>query len=99
MKHKLRIDYDEATNKLVVRHQCETKLLNHDIRWSNEVELDNPDALIEVLKLVIDANRSQVEKTTLEGAVQHMAALTGKVRNQTKGLRIDREMKPTGEAE
>ena len=96
-KHKLQINFDEDTGELVITHRCEVDMAGHKVRYSEEVQVDQPVNLIEALKDFISNNRAEVEQRASRSAIQHVAAVTGKTVPGQKRIRVVGTMGPVGD--
>lgn len=96
-RHRIRIDYDEATNELSIVHRVAVEVAGHNVRWSEVVELISPTATIDALKAMIEGNRTEVEARAQESAIQHVAAVTNQPTHKHKRIKLSGKMGPMGE--
>jgi hypothetical protein len=92
--HRLQITYDESTGTVTAVHRCTVTVPGHPspITHAREIELDPESAA--ALKGVLDANRDVLEAETGELAVDHAAAVSGKVRKGVRPLKVGGSLGP-----
>lgn len=84
--HKLQLTYDDATGDLTVTHRCIVAVGGHDVSHAEPVTLDASAAA--AFKAILDANREEMERRTTTLAVQHAAAIAGRLPPNTKSLAV-----------
>lgn len=94
-KHSLKIFFDEDTEELKLTHICATEIAGHNVSVSEEVNLEDKEGSINTLKSIIEDNREEMEKHSKQMAITHVAAVTGKVKQGVKTLKIARSLSPS----
>jgi len=94
--HRIQITYDESTDTVTAIHRCTVTVPGHPapITHAREIELE-PEAAAS-LKAILDSNRDDIEAETGELAVDHVAAVSGKVKKGTRVLKVGGSLGPVG---
>lgn len=96
-QHSLRIDYDEATGRLVVTHRCTVVVAGHAVSHAREIELGEGTAA--ALSGFLDANRETLAAEAQAHALVHVAAVTGKTRKGVTPLKVGGSLSAAGGTE
>lgn len=95
--HKLKLTYDDATGTVTMRHHCTVVVAGQAI--SHELPIDPAEGVAEACKAFLDQNRAEVEAETAGMAVQHAAAVAGKVKPGVKTLKAGGSLGSAGTGE
>lgn len=95
-RHTLRIDYDDATGELTVTHRCAVEVGGQAVSIAEQVMPSDAAGSAAALKGWIDANRAEMEAAAQRAAIQHAAAVAGKVKPGVKQLKVGGSLGPAG---